>query len=295
MRVTRRIATGAMAVAVAFAAGFWVQNDAALALRAAEGAETALPPAPVTVAEGVLSGDQNRGLPELSDLSPPALTGGAEWAARVGPADDWMPRPRSGADMSYSAYGIACHRPEMGLASTEDGMLTLSLDAPCQPGTFVEIAHGALHFRLKTDMFGGATTEIPALAEKSWVEATFADGSRVIKARTVEGFDADRTTILWSEPATWMIGGKPPAFLPRLVTTTGDPVEVLSLTGDQAAGLAMVVTPDLCGEELHGTLIDGDDADGTRPITVAVPGCDLTGAQIVLDIRRLLQGPGAAN
>ncbi len=291
MRVTLGRATMIGAVVAALALTVWAEKSAQ-ARRVADSDEGALLPAPVQVAAGVL-GDAAPALPaERPDGAVPALAADTRLSDRVAALERAVPRQPSAADQRYSAYGIACRRPDLSVSALPGGFLRLEAAAPCLPATPVDVTYGTLRFRLPLDGFGRAAQILPALARISSVTADFADGSRVIRRRTVADFDRGRVTILLSDATGRVPDTSAPVFRALLDAATGAPVELLSVDGGGQFSLGTGAAPGLCGRELRGWLLEGEEDGRARSFAVAMPDCSLAGARIVLDFDRLAGGPG---
>ncbi|MCT8331346.1 hypothetical protein [Albidovulum sediminis] len=290
MRVSAARATMIGAVVAALAMTVWAENSAQ-ARRFADTDEGALPPAPVQVAVGVL-GDARPTLPaERPDGAVPVLVADARLSERVASLERPDPRQTSAASQSYSAYGIACRRPDLSVTALPGGFLRLEVAAPCLPATPVEVTYGALRFRLPLDGFGRAAQTLPALAQKSSVTAEFADGSRVIRRKTVADFDRGRVTVLLNDETGPEPASSAPVFRALLDAVTGAPLELLSVEGGGQLSLDTGAAPDLCGRDLQGWLLQGAEEGEAQRFAVAMPDCTLAGARIVLDFGRLAGGP----
>lgn len=291
MRVTPGRATMIGAVVAALAMTVWAEKSAQ-ARRFADTDEGALPPAPVQVAVGVLS-EAPPALPaEWPDGAVPALVADTRLSDRVAALERVAPRQPSAASQRYSIYGIACRRPDLSVTALPGGFLRLEAAAPCLPATPVDVTYGTLRFRLPLDGFGRAAQTLPALAQKSSVTADFADGSRVIRRKTVADFDRDRVTVLLSDETGSGPDRSAPVFRALLDAATVGLVELLSVDGGGHLSLDTGAAPDLCGRDLQGWLLQGTEEAEARPFAIAMPDCSLAGARIVLDFGRLAGGPG---
>ncbi|MCV2867366.1 hypothetical protein OEW28_01830 [Defluviimonas sp. WL0002] len=288
MRLNRNAVVATTTLLAAFAIGFWVQNDAAMAQRAAAGADVTAMPGLAKTGGPDLAGAV-RYPPDFPDGQVTALISEVTFAHRLPEVAASAPAAPSAAAWDFSAYGIACRRPDLTLSPAPDGILHIAFEAPCLPGTPVDVSYGAVVFRLATDTLGRASIDVPALASQTRIEANFADGSRVIRLKTVPDFDERRTTILWSVPAAWQNQPQDVAFRKVLTSAAGAAVELVSLDARRSGHLAATVTADLCGKPLSGTVLSGASRDGARQITVSMPGCELSGTQVVLNVDRLVR------
>ena len=285
MRVRPARLVAFLSIVAALGLATWMQNDAH-ARRYSVDDDGPLPPAPAAVAAGVMAAGRIATPVERGVEGFPALVADQGLAVRLDGHDVAdAPLPRS-ANQAFSAYGIACRRPDLILMAEPGGQLVVRINAPCLPGSTVEVSYGALAFGLAVNAFGQASLSLPAVSRKSWVTARFADGSSVIRRKTIPDFDDDRAVLLLAAPEGKERGGTTPVFwVPDEFAEIGR-MELLAVENVSRQDPTAIV-PAYCGVDLSGLLISTRAEDDVRPISLAMPECGLTGAQVVVTLGQL--------
>jgi len=99
-----------------------------------------------------------------------------------------------------SPFGTDC---TAGLTASplNDGIVALSISAPCHPNSRVEISHGKLKFAMLTGHTGNISVDVPALEQNALFLVTFADGTRLKAGVKVKGLDGlERVAVQWVGP-----------------------------------------------------------------------------------------------
>lgn len=109
------------------------------------------------------------------------------------------------APVRGDAAPVNCE-PQMTATPAQAAMVTLSLDAACQPNERVTIHHNGMMFTVLTDAKGSSTTTAPALAKQAMFIAAFADGSGAVATTMVDDLDQfDRVVLQWRGDAGFQI------------------------------------------------------------------------------------------
>lgn len=229
----------------------------------------------------------------LTELPPP----------RAPMADD--PVRLASAQPPLPALGTDACAMALTLTPAPAAMLALRLNAPCDAGEPVALAHGPLVLAAQVGADGALTLDLPALSPEPEVTVALFDGRMITATAQVPDFDGFHRVILtWDGPATvdlhafvgaaeWdqpghIRAGTPVSASSGFVSVFGDP----ELEGPQArvytypvgipAGSPQVqvmaeaaVTPASCGRtlSLQAHTISGANPVGRRAITLALPDC----------------------
>jgi hypothetical protein len=243
----------------------------------------------------------------------------ADLPRRLAELDAGYAPPRTDAQ-KFNQYGLRCET-RLSAEPGAGGMVTLRLEAPCQPNARVDIYHDALRFAARSDSSGLLSVALPALREQAAFLVSLPDGSTASAVAEVpEAAEYDRVALQWPGRAAMQIHAyefgaefdepghvwaEAPAaprtgadgeggFLVRL----GDAglaqpamAEVYSFPRgtsrrDGAVRLTVEaeVTDETCGREVEAeTLQPGPDgAMRTAALTLNMPGCEAVGEYLVL-------------
>ncbi|WP_212522865.1 translocase [Actibacterium sp. MT2.3-13A] len=243
----------------------------------------------------------------------------ADLPRRVAALDEGYAAPRTDAQ-KFNQYGLSCETT-LRAEPAPGGMVTLHLDAPCQPGARVAVYHDALRFAARSDSAGMLSVALPALREQAAFLVSLPDGSTASAvARVPEAADYAHAALQWQgragmeihayeagattgapghvwagAPSTPEAGaGGAGGFLVRLGDADlAQPMlaEVYSYprgTGphDGAVRLSIEaeVTPESCGHEVEAETLRPGPEGGLRPaaLTLYMPGCEAVGEFLVL-------------
>lgn len=219
---------------------------------------------------------------------------------------------------AYGPLGLPCEI-RFQAAPAPGGTALLRLEAPCQPGVLVTVAHGALSVSLRTSASGGFETVFPAFAEDARYDLHLPDGTHHRASVRIPGTAGyERVVTMWQGEGALSVHayeygagageaghvwrGAPRGaqaaeagrggFLMAL-GAEGEPsgrrAEVYTFPAAARAGtvriaLAAAVTPANCGGILDAeTLQIGDGLPGAPvALRVALPGCDAAPGDLVL-------------
>lgn len=209
---SRRFRVAGSVFSIALGIGFVMQHGSAVASRVmgnqseekpAIAANAAVLPIPIRRPAKVLvqASAETEADPETLQLpsDPPAMTL-ADPERAVLPPDTGAETGLSealAAQSSLSDFGLTC---EIGLTATPSiaGLVSLSLNAPCQSGTVVTVTHQGLRFSEVTDATGALQIEVPALVQSATFAMRFDDGAAVqATAEVPEVAVYDRAILQW--------------------------------------------------------------------------------------------------
>lgn len=205
----------------------------------------------------------------------------------------------------------------LNLVVQPGAIVSVALDAPCQPNERVVLSHEGLAVTVRTDADGRYAGDFPALRSQAVFAAKLADGSRVdAQADVPDASIVRRFGIQWqgtdgfgihafedgagygsdgdvsaANPHTPMPGAVPTSgYLTLLGDSTVDlPLlaEIYTWPADPAAKVEIVteafVTQTTCGADLLGETLNTFGGDTwITDLTVAMPACDGVGDYLVL-------------
>ena len=341
MALKRRLIAGGMTLAAAAVIGHFVHPDGSLftvmtprhAPPPAAGSAAALEGAAVVPlaaqpdARLLPEPATEWGLPILpqdaaTQLGPPRIK--ADLPGRVAALDAGYAPPRTDTQR-FNQYGLRCEtalRAEPGAG----GMVTLRLDAPCQPYARVVVYHDALRFAARSDSSGAFSVDMPALRSEAAFLVSLPDGSTASAVAEVpEAAEYDRVALQWQGRAAMRIHayefgaefGQPGhvwaeapgaprtgaegkgGFLVRLGDAgLAQPMmtEIYSFPRgtsrrDGAVRLSVEaeVTTETCAHEIEAETLQPGLGGGMTPaaLTLYMPGCEAVGEYLVL--KNLLQ------
>jgi hypothetical protein len=320
MDLTRKVAMAIATLAVAFAAGQYVQGGFGWQQQAS------LPPEPRPTAVVPLAAGNDRAIVLPDAPATPALPDRAMLppVAPDSPAAPTLPDEPALAQLT-PPEAAECSA-SLDLAVQPDAMLGLTLLAPCHPSERVVLRHGGLAVTGKTSLTGSLFLTLPALEPEGHVSVLFADGSRAEAETAVPAVaNVRRFGVQWmaddsfqlhafENGADYGMPGHVSAADPHR-PTAGVPSRggFLSLLGDASVDLPMLaevytfptgtpnvrlviesaVTEATCDRELLGeTLASAAGTVAVTELTVAMPGCDAVGDYLVL--KNLLPDPNIA-
>lgn len=303
MRPKGRYITAALTMLVAFGAGHFMQNGAAIAARVGtdedlhDVASTSfdfrvhVPPAVATMVSFGLKNPDNGPLLRIAALE-------AEQTPVI-----------SLTDVTHDPLANLCNTALT--ASVESGaMVALSLDAPCNPAETVRVAHVGLTFTAVTDENGRAQLRVPAMARDAEFTASFASGQ--IQEARVEVFTVDafsRVALAWQGDAGLNLhafendaefgghghvwagrseDGSPATFLEmgEGETLSAAHTQIISFPVDFAKGapdfevmIEVEITDTNCGKEVSGRMVEllSDGTAVAESFVVFMPQCDAVG------------------
>ncbi|MFT4151339.1 MAG: hypothetical protein QM656_14160 [Paracoccaceae bacterium] len=332
MELKRRLARVVAVIAVAFAAGHFVQNaarsrsDASVPVPTkvtpvAAGPQEIVPPAPIRAAAFTPTA-------ETAPAPLPAASPPAPVAAEKGTAAA-QPQPQPPADELAQDCPVA-----LDLTAQKDAVIGIALTVPCHKDERIVISHAGLVITEKTAANGLLATEIPALEPAAEIQVKFADGTHAaaridipeagntrrfgVQWQGVDGFGihafengagygqaGDVSASNPHTPPAMSVAGAPSrgGYLTILGDSTVDlPLlaEVYTWPVDPAARVDIVteaaVTPATCGGELLGETINSFGGQTfVTDLSAAMPACDGIGDYLVLKNLALDPKLAAAN
>jgi hypothetical protein len=216
MEMKRKITLGAAALAVALGAGHLVQSgqfgaladreaDAGQAkptgitpLRGAAGAEDAIaaaPPLAVPAAAVALPPSPAPASPASASVLAPVPA--APPATTLASAKPDLPSAARPAPQTPAADLAEACSATLDVMPGANGMLDLTLLAPCKPGTRVVLRHGGLAVTGRTSDGGALFTALPAMEAAGEVSALFPDGTVARGAAAVDMGGIRRFAVQW--------------------------------------------------------------------------------------------------
>jgi hypothetical protein len=311
------VRTATVVLALAIAAGFFVQTDFIDTARG--GAATSLPATLSAQPRSMMlvvnaGGTPIFGLPE-GIVQPVPHDLNARSTASVSAAYVEADVPRLGTVMATPDQNCPV---ELSARRAADALVALSATLPCAPDQEVVIQHDLIRFSIRTDADGHLETLVPALS----VDAEFALFVRNIEQARVsipvpalrnydravlQWRDAGNLQLhafaagagigdaghVWSASVQDAIGSR--GFVQRLGTTKADPpylAEVFTYPqgGWQAASemslkIGVALTSENCGRATPVTTfqINRGDLVMRRDMSLLLPGCDAAGTVVMLD------------
>ena len=316
MDMKRKITLGAATLAVALGAGHLVQSGRpGAADRDVAAATEAAPKRIIPLAASA----QPEGLP------PPVALASATLVPQAAPPQVVEPpsakpvpvsltpekTPPAAAKPAPAPVVDAC-QVTLDVVPGANGMLDLTLLAPCKPGTRVVLRHGGLAVTGKTSAGGALFTALPGMESSGEVSAMFPDGTIARGAAPIDLSAVQRFAVQWmaddrfglnayqggaafgapghvhagvkGQPegaAGWLIPlGDATVDLPMLAevyTWPAKPAEI-------AIDIEAPVTEATCNREVLGETLESRAGTVTRSdITLAMPDCRAVGDFLVLN------------
>ncbi|WP_096786951.1 hypothetical protein [Rhodobacter sp. CZR27] len=295
MERVRKLATAAVSVTLALAAGQYMETSASR------------PPSDEirpTHVQPVSAGPDDR--LTLSLATPLHRSLPVDPALVILPEEQTAPHP-----MRAEVQGSSC-RMALTLRAEPAAILALDLAASCRPDERVVLRHAGLAVTGRTSASGHLQMRLPALSADGRISVLFADGGVIEAAQPVADLAGlRRIGVQWLGDDAFQMHafeagarhGEPghvSAVDPKRASARGG---FLSLLGEAGVSLPMqaeiythpgdgtpasveieaAVTPQTCGRTLIGEVLDS--AAGrveTRELTLEMPGCDAVGDYIVL-------------
>lgn len=266
----RNLAMIAATVAVALAAGQYLQSGTAESAASMTPVPKADPPPPLRLAAAT---------PLAAHEPQPILAAAkADAAPPVPPARPAEPAPLAAApDCPVT----------LDLFASPDATLSLSLTAPCRPDQGFVLRHGGIAVTYQTTATGSFFLDLPALDPAGDISLRFADGTEVAAAAPVPDMaDHHRLAVQWLDGDSFTVTGDGP------VTTLGTRATVLPMyaqvitlpAADAPLSIEAPVTPETCGREMMAMAVYSDAGRLTvADLSIALPDCDAEGGFVVLN------------
>ncbi|MEO0400779.1 MAG: hypothetical protein AAF214_00230 [Pseudomonadota bacterium] len=201
-------------------------------------------------------------------------------------------------------------------------MVALTLEAPCVPNERLTVHHNGMMFTHVTDASGGATLNVPALAQEAVFIMAFSNGDGAVAQTTVADMaDYDRVVLQWRGDAGFELharefgadygeqghlwaGAAPDvdgfaSGTNGMITRLGDTLspeplmaEIYTFARSTATQPGVIdmsveteVTASNCGREIEAQSLEmtPDGTLKTRNLTLSVPDCDAVGSFLVLN------------
>jgi hypothetical protein len=207
---------------------------------------------------------------------------------------------------------------ELDVFAAEDGMIEVSLMAPCRANERVVMRHGGLAVTMRTSLIGSSFVLLPGMDISGEVSLRFSDGVEVSAAAALPDLDNYRRfAVQWTNAdsfelnafeggATYGQAGHVSAADPsRRIPGVPSRGGFLTILGDDSVDLPMLAEvytysndPDLsvdltveanvteatCGRDLLGELLLSERGAVIKTdLTVAAPACDAIGDVLVLN------------
>lgn len=258
--------------------------------------------------------------PPADVLTPNALPQiGTSLPGRLAQTPD-KPSLRPGNEEARNAYGIPCGAI-LSAAPVVDGLVNLTLTAPCRTDERFTLGHGGIQFSSATDSLGTFQATVPGLQPQSRFEVAFESGGSVEVTTDVLGVDSlERVALVAGSTSGFQIHAlefgadygelghvwaqrpgdialaamEGNGYLMRL----GDPalpnatiaeVYTFPRVGTDRDGTVRLsveaeVTSANCNTDVSGKTIEPgpDGVPLSRSMTVAMPDCDAIGEYLVL-------------
>jgi len=291
--VIRNYVTTFGTLACALGIGYFIQND------------SAAQPNPAQASVAVAS-DQASALDGLESI---VLTSAAPAEADPAPVSRTMrPEPNSSSNPEICTLNArATARP--------GAMARLSIKAPCQADTRVEIHHSGLTLTQRTDSNGKLDLTIPALSEYAIFLISFADQSGTVATTHISDIDNyDRVALQWRGPSNLQIhalefgasyGAPGHVWAGQTARGEGDVVhlgqagfsdalnaEIYSFPTGQSENSGPItltveaeVTQENCGGDLNLQSLErrSDNRLRSQNLTLSMPDCSRAGEFLVLN------------
>lgn len=294
MERVRKLATAAVSVTLALAAGQYMERSAAR------------PPSDEirpTHVQPVSAGPDDRLTLSLATHAHRSLP--VDTALFTLPQEQTAPQP-----MRAEVPNPSC-RTALTLRAEPAAILALDLAASCRPDERVVLRHGGLAVTGRTSGSGHLQMRLPALSADGRISVLFADGGVIEAAQPVALAGLRRLGVQWLGDDAFQVHafengarhGEPGHVSAVDPKRASGPGGFLSLLGESGVALPMqaeiytfpadgtrstveieaAVTPQTCGRTLIAEVLDsrGGRAEA-RELTVEMPGCDAVGDYIVL-------------
>ena len=324
MRYMKEIATAVGTLGIAVGIGFVMQSTEAAQERYGKSAR------PVTPVESDASNavDTEPRADVLLEVQEIELTSGTDASGISTPATDGMvQRVSAPATTDYTPkidILPEAHGCEITAAATalSDGMVGLSLDAPCAVNERLTVHHNGLMFTQTTDARGQVEVTVPALTRQAVFVLAFSNGDGAVAQTVVPNLENyDRTALqwrgaagfelharafgaaygeaghIWSGASTGALSttdaphgtivrlGDPSVSDPMIAEVYTFPTATADASGTIDLSVEAEVTLDNCGLEVEAQSLEmmaGGEMK-TQVLTLAVPGCDAVGSFLVLN------------
>lgn len=262
-------------VAIAFGAGQYLQSGTAQSAAAIAPVPKADPALPLRLAAGTP-------LSTPEPLSPAP----APDAEAVPVKADPLPDPVAAAEPAPLAAAPACP-VTLDVFASDEGMLSLSLTAPCQVDQGFVLRHGGIAVTYQTNASGSFFLDMPALDAKGEVSLRFADGTEAAATAPLPDMaDRHRLALQWLEGDSFTLTGD------GAVVSLGADATVLPMyaqiitlpSPDASLTIEAPVTATSCGRESMALAVYSEGGRVTlSDLSVALPDCDEEGGFVVLN------------
>jgi len=264
-------------------------------------------------------------LPQDAASQPGPAPVEANLPRRVAALDEGYAAPRTDAQ-KFNQYGLRCETSLSAEPAGAGGIVTLRLDAPCQPYARVVVYHDALRFAARSDSSGALSVDMPALRSEAAFLVSLPDGSSVSAVANVpEAAEYERAALQWQGRSAlhihafeygaeygeaghvWAEAPSAPeagaegrgGFLlrlgdaelpqPMMAEVYSFPRDTSRRDGTVRLSVEAEVTTETCAHEIEAETLQPGLGGGMTPaaLTLYMPGCEAVGEYLVL--KNLLQ------
>ncbi len=186
-------------------------------------------------------------LPKAPGATTPALLPSlalSTFSLRAAAGDTGFRTPTVMPGIDQSPFGTPC-KTTLSASPRPGALVDIALNAPCHPNSTVEIRHGKMRIRLKTDHIGKLKTRLPALETHARFQIRIADRTPLTTEVFVPDLERmDRIVIQWR--GTWLArlqplraDGRPQANITvltgnNMARAVHDPRGFIMLLGDSS-------------------------------------------------------------
>ncbi|MGB5835752.1 MAG: hypothetical protein WBH14_01780 [Albidovulum sp.] len=245
-------------------------------------------------------------LPDFPDVEPFALKSSQLLAGRLDGHSTISQLPKTDPVGQHAGFETTCSIGNMTLAPVGWAMLTVTLQAQCNPNEKVVISHSGLKFAIATDDNGRVEFQLPALTNDGLVTAQMASGDSFTARHNVTDLrDLNRLALQWQgNQDLQLIATQHDATHAAenlgFLTVLGDPsldhpllVEVYTApAGTKLADLRIEVgiSDANCARPLRGEtlrMVPNAKPD-IAALSFSMPECDAVGDYLMMDVADLM-------
>ncbi len=162
-------------------------------------------------------------------------------------------------------------------------LVTVTLDAPCDPYAPVTLRYGPLEVMEEASVDGRVTVTLPAMAPPAGIQATLSDD--MIQLDVPAGDPARFASVVWTQGAEAAPAPGPGQQLVELGFPGGAdrPADLVVASGDAPLALHLPLDDASCGRDLAAQVVT-DAVPELRALTIAMPDCGGTMGTIVMPL-----------
>lgn len=310
MRINRRAVTVGTTFFLAAATGHVMQRETGFASRVGALAAQAVPAAEIVTGVTAVSAEievvtdpMMPKMPAGPDAEVTQLPAGIMLGPRMLKVERGYQRVQSAADVEYSPFGLTCAASSLSVTALPDGLLNITLDAPCHPGQQIVVHHAGLEISASTDSAGHYSGTVPALLVDGAVSVSVAAAPVLASSAPVVGLGTLRRIALRSTDLTLGVYENGAAYQGRgyvslaIQNGAGELISygngssrtevytTTTLAGDIRLEVEAEVTARNCGRESIGELVTlTEGARDSREIRIDMPDCDALGDVVIVPV-----------